>query len=686
MRQRLLAVPFAALVLALALVACSSDEGATKADDAPPADAPAVDTTSGGAAELSRGELNRIAAELYLPLFWTRDKNGDGQLNPDELAVLWGFPGADTRWEHWVQGGVFTPAAEQALARIRAVKAGGHDNSKLTPEERSRRKAVLAELEQGYPTLVYTDLSGASDEDRAIVGHMMSAAALIEQLHARQNAVEGMRELIPTDDPMSRTVLYRNQGPWCVAPKTESDPDCNALVGRPEKVSGLYPKALQQHKDFCDTLAARPDAKELMDPFVVVVDKGSGDVGARPYTEHYQDLMEKVAVELEAAAAAIKDPAEDPFKQYLLADAKAFRTNAWEDADEAWAKMSVDNSKWYLRLAPDEVYFEPCSRKAGFHMSFAYINQGSVAWQRKLEPVKMEMEQALADLAGEPYVARDVAFHLPDFIDIILNAGDSRAAHGATIGQSLPNWGRVAEAGGRTVAMTNLYTDPDSLAFLEQLASSMFCADTMALVDLNPELGTMSTVLHEAAHNLGPSHEYRAFGKTAPEIFGGPLASMLEELKAQTSALYFADWLAEKEIISDEMAQKAHLRDLLWAMGHISRGMYTADNKPRAYSQLAAIQLGYLIDEGAVRWFEDVKAANGTDTGCLAVTVGRMGGAIDKLADEVLTIKGAGKKAEAEKLKQTYVDDDGAFKTLRGVIQERWLRVPKATFVYSVRQ
>ncbi len=87
-----------------------------------------------------------------------------------------------------------------------------------------------------------------------------------------------------------------------------------------------------------------------------------------------------------------------------------------------------------------------------------------------------------------------------------------------------------------------------------------------------------------------------------------------------------------------------------------------------------------------MRWFEDVKAANGTDTGCLAVTVGRMGGAIDKLADEVLTIKGAGKKAEAEKLKQTYVDDDGAFKTLRGVIQERWLRVPKATFVYSVRQ
>ena len=73
------------------------------------------------------------------------------------------------------------------------------------------------------------------------------------------------------------------------------------------------------------------------------------------------------------------------------------------------------------------------------------------------------MEKALAVLAGPPYEAREVSFHLPDFIDIVLNAGDARAARGATIGQSLPNWGPVANEGrGRTVAMTNFYADPDS--------------------------------------------------------------------------------------------------------------------------------------------------------------------------------------------------------------------------------
>ena len=74
-------------------------------------------------------------------------------------------------------------------------------------------------------------------------------------------------------------------------------------------------------------------------------------------------------------------------------------------------------------------------------------------------------------------------------------------------------------------------------------ASSLFCGDTMASYteDAAPQL--MSTVLHEASHNLGPAHQYMVGGKTDSEVFGGPLASMLEELKAQSAALFFTDWL-----------------------------------------------------------------------------------------------------------------------------------------------
>src|SRR6185295_17289035 len=118
-----------------------------------------------------------------------------------------------------------------------------------------------------------------------------------------------------------------------------------------------------------------------------------------------------------------------------------------------------------------------------------------------------EMEGAIAKLAGAPYKARKVTFHLPDFIDVVLNAGDARSSLGATVGESLPNWGPVANQGrGRTVAMTNFYLDADNRAILHARAASLLCQGSFDPAALDPALGTMSTVLHEATHNLGPAH------------------------------------------------------------------------------------------------------------------------------------------------------------------------------------
>ncbi len=504
----------------------------------------------------------------------------------------------------------------------------------------------------------------------------------------RQKGTYGMERDIPKDDAASRALFFRNQGPFCSAPATENDPDCSALPSRPKPVSGLYPASIQSDKGFCEKLAAQPNAKELMDHFSVVaeVEGKPGSFQAVPYHVAYKADSEAVAEELESAAAAIQSPGEAAFQKYLRAAAQGFLTNDWEPANEAWAAMNVHNSKWYLRIGPDEVYHEPCAWKAGFHVSFARINPDSLAWQKKLEPIKGEMEKAVAQIAGAPYKARDVKFALPDFIDIVVNAGDSRSSHGATIGQSLPNWGKVAEKGGRTVAMTNLYTDADSRTALASQMASLFCADTMSQATTDPKPAVMSTVLHEAAHNLGPSHEYKVKGKVDDEVFGGPLASTLEELKAQTAALYFAEWLAEKNVITREEANQAHVRDVAWAFGHIAQGMYTADGKPKNYSQLASIQLGFLQDAGVLTWKPEEKAANGSDTGCFSVKAAEFKPAVDKLASVAFGIKARGERGAAEKLQSKYVDADGDWKKLRETIATRWLRAPKASFVYAIKQ
>lgn len=678
----------AASLLALVLAAAACDpEALPPASPPAPAETAATTTPTTTIPRLDaipRLDFNRLAAELYLPLFWIDDADHSGAIEPNELAVLWGVAPVAPSSPRYVEEGRFTPAFLAAYAAMVKVKSEGHPTAGLSEPEKKRRAAVLTELAQGRPALVRSDFRGASAEDRALIGHVLAAARIIEQLYLKQAGTAGLDAEIQADDPASRMLFYRNHGPLCQSAKMEKDPECNAVPRRPARLSGMYPASVQKDPKFCEKLEARKDQKALLGPFNVVVEKG-GELAPEPYNVAYKAEMEAVSRELAAAAAAITSPGEAPLKAYLEADARAFLDNDWGPSDEAWAKMSVNNSRWYLRVGPDETYADPCSRKAGFHVSFARINQDSLAWQRKLDPLKLEMEGALAKLAGAPYQARKVSFHLPDFIDIVLNAGDSRSATGATIGQSLPNWGPVANEGrGRTVAMTNLYTDADSRTGQRDKAESLLCKASFDPGALDPALSTMGTVLHEAAHNLGPAHEYRVKGKTDAEVFGGPLAATFEELKAQTSSLYLADWLTGRGVVEKKQATLAHQADILWAFGHIAEGMYAADGTPKPYSQLAAIQVGSFLAAGAVAFHADEMAANGRDKGCVAFTLDKLPAAIAALEKTVLGVKGRGDKAGALELRAELVDKDGEWKKLRELIAERWQRQPRASFVYAV--
>lgn len=660
------------LSLSSAVLACSSPTPPAPAKPPPTPPPPAYD-------QVDRQAFNRIAAAQFLPVFWVEDKNGDHKVDPSEIAVLYGLK--PSQRSEWVSGSAFTPAFNQAylsIARSSTAAAAG-----LPPEEQRRRAAILKELSQGRPTIVASDFSGASEEDRAVVTHVLKAMKLVEDLHMKQKGTLGLDAKIPADDLASRMVFYRNQGPACEAPATEQDPDCSALREKVSPKVTVYPAEIQDQKDFCQLL--EKSAKDAyLDHFAVVVKEGEAFKGV-PYHVAYKAEMEAVAAELDAAAGVVKSAEEALFKAYLSAAAKAFRDGSWQEADEAWSKMNVKNSKWYLRIGPDEVYWEPCQQKAGFHASFGSTNKGSLEWQGKLEPLKDEMEKEIAKLAGAPYKARKVSFALPDFMDVIMNAGDSRSASGATIGQSLPNWGKVVDEGrGRTVAMVNFYSDPDSVATLKEKARTMLCKSAMALYTSDPGPQIMSTVLHEAAHNLGPSHDYRAGGKTDDEAFGGKLAATMEELKAQSSALYFTDWLVTKGVITAEDATKAHVRDVVWGLGHISRGMYAPSGEPKNYSQLAAIQFGVLMAEKALIWNPEELADNGTDKGCLSLDIAKWPAATKKLLSLAAGVKARADKKGAEKLKKDYVDDAKMKATIHAPVAERLLRFSKESFVYSV--
>ncbi len=657
----------------------------------PPEPPPVTSPTASAAAsaplrydQVPREELNRLMAQLALPLFWASDADGDGAIDGPEIAVLWGV--ANTSRDHWVVGATPTRAFEEAYRQVVALKTQGPSFEGLDPAEIERRKLVIQELDQGQPTLVRTSFAGASAHDLLILDNILAAAKLIERIHAKQLGSYELLARLPFDDPASRMVFYRNQAPWCVAPATEIDGRCSAVPGMPANLSGLYPRSLQAKEGFCELLKNHAHAKELRGHFSVVRGEGD-DLRAVPYHVEYRTEMQAIATKLRNAADVISGPAEEPFKKYLLAAAQAFGDDSWELADEAWAAMHAGNSKWYLRIGPDETYFEPCNLKAGFHVSFALINPSSAKWQRKIEPVKQAMEGEIARLAGPPYEARKVSFRLADLIDIIVNAGNSRSPLGATAGQSLPNWGPVANEGrGRTVAMSNLFTDEDSMRSRNALASSVLCAEPMKLYGASREPMMLSVLLHEAAHNLGPAHEYAVRGKQDDDLFGGALATILEELKAQTAALYFSSWLLDRKVITEDLAHRVLVADVVWAFSQMSRGMVTPSGRPKAYSQLSAVQVGHLMKHGALEWRPTELAANGQDRGCMQVHLQKLSAPIATLMEQVAQLKARGDKAGAQALVAEHVNVSGSAKELHDTIAERWRRAPKQTFVYAIER
>lgn len=633
--------------------------------------------------QLDRLDFNRAAVRLNLPVFWISEETPSKTLRPEALAALNFYPGSDSfTWKD--DSGNFTPEFLDTYKRMVEVMKDPLLGKKIEDEkERARLEKVAEELDQGAATLVASDFSKSPEDEKNFVRAMLKAGKAIDALYTRQSGLDKALALIPEDDVLSRSMARRNWGIEAGSPKMKDDPACRAIATDAKIPVGVYPEELQKEDNFCAKLDAQPNAQELLTPFTAVVKDGDA-FKAVPYPEYFKDEMKAVSDALKEAADALENnPKEEALRKYLTAAAEAFTTNNWDPADEAWAAMNSTNSAWYVRCAPDETYWEPCSRKAGFHLTFARINPDALQWQEKISPIQQDMEEQIAKIAGAPYEKRTVSFHLPDFIDIVTNSGDDRDGFGATIGQSLPNWGPVANEGrGRTVAMSNLYTDADTLKERVALASSFFTAADISHLNAGAMPELLSTIIHEAAHNLGPAHEYKVNGKVDDEIFGGNLASMAEEFKAQTAALWYLPYLVQKNVITQEMADNSYAYAIYWAFGHIARGMKTASGQIQPYSQLAAIQVGMLMEDGALTFDPEAMAANGTDKGAFTVHYDKMPESVNRIMTAIAQIKAKGDKDALLKLQQQHVDNS---QVPIALIRERMLRMPKTSFVYSVK-
>lgn len=540
-----------------------------------------------GLPRIKREDFNRIS-QLYFPqdgISWVNDKRNPGVIDPDEVRV----DGPAARPADFVSKRGFTSLFD---ARYRQLV------------ELRRQELVRQEVGRTNMIRIETDFSGESPERKRMIGHILKAGRIMEELFQMQLGSRPFRgQLLEGGTVADREMMLRYQQPWC-----ESDPDplCNGLSTFTPALNPMAPEGLSQER-------AAALGKGFVAPFSVVVSDGRGGYEAVPYAHSFlAPKMREAAGELRAAAGIAEQVSEEAFGRYLQQVAGALESGKeypYAAADKAWYEMR-GKTNLYLRIGFDEVQWDEWQKKAGAHMTFGLIDAEAAKSAEFYRSIRQKLEQGFAEVIGPPYAARQVDVELPDFVNVVMENGDARGSvTGSAAAQTLPNWcgeDGTAECQTRIMQFSNKTSRNYSPEVMAKYGALLSEAD-MRYFD--PQATVKTMVEHELAHNFGPRQNLPAEDGRPLEQHIGSYSLKLEELKAQTGALYINGLLGKQKLRSEEEVKAGTTAAVLWMFGHLRRALPawrqgTLHELKSPYIQLAAVQLGYLQEKGAIAFDE----------------------------------------------------------------------------------
>jgi hypothetical protein len=269
------------------------------------------------------------------------------------------------------------------------------------------------------------------------------------------------------------------------------------------------------------------------------------------------------------------------------------------------------------------------------------------------------MEDALAALVGpEIYKSRKLDPRIAiRAVEVWMAAGDGRRDRGATVAYHLPNRGKSVEEGlYKKVMMVNhsLAFEPVSKARAALVLDEAQVRYVDAMADIR------NVTFHELAHGFGAYGELKVKNAKGVTLTVKEALkdhdSMMEELKADAFGL----WLVAKDeraAADPEEAKRRYASGVLHALGLLQ---YPLDG---TYPRMVAIQLGWLLDQGALSW--DAAAQR------YRIEFDKMPAAVEALVRKVATIQLTGDYAGAQALVDAYLERKGvADYALKGVLAE----------------
>ncbi|MFT7526932.1 MAG: hypothetical protein ACI9LY_002084 [Arenicella sp.] len=457
------------------------------------------------------------------------------------------------------------------------------------------------------------DLSHLSDNQREMIGLLIAAAKVTDDIFWRQ--VWGNKDelLKSIDDPKARQFADYNYGPW---DRLDADKSFIAEYGERPKGARFYPSDMS--KEEFD--AWEQEGKDGL--YSIVTRNAKGELTLVSYSDAFADQINKISGLLIEAAALADDP---EFANYLSMRAAALTSGDYQASDMAW--MDMKNNPVEVVIGPIETYQDALYGYRAAFETFVLIKDQ--AWSERLARfVKYmpELQQGLpvADAYKAEVPGSDADLNA---YDMAYCAGDCNSGS-KTIAINLPNDEQVQLAKGtrRLQIKNSMRAKFDQI--LQPISEQLIAQDQRQYITFDAFFA--NTMFHEVAHGLGIKNTLNGSGTVRGAL--KEHASALEEGKADILGVYMIQRLRDKGEITEGQLMDNYVTFLAGIFRSIRFGASSAHGRANM------IRFNYFSQADAF--------SRDSVTGTYRVNLAQFEKAIANLSNDLLVLQGDGDYAK----------------------------------------
>jgi len=454
-----------------------------------------------------------------------------------------------------------------------------------------------------------TDLSHLSDGQKQMVGLLIDAGKITDDIFWQQVWGDKDELLDSIEDPKARRFAFYNYGPW---DRLAADQPFIESYGPRPPGARFYPQ---------DMTKAEFEAwqQEGKDGLYSIVKRDANDALVLvPYSKAFEPQINEIAELLTQASALAED---EEFAAYLKLRAQALKTDDYQASDMAW--MDMKNNPIELVIGPIETYQDALYGYRAAFETFVLIKDP--VWSERLARFAKYMPDLQRGLPVEEAYKAEIPGSDADLnaYDLAYCAGDCNSG-AKTIAINLPNDEEVQLAkGARRLQIKNSMLAKFN-QILMPISNELIAEDQRQHITFDAFFG--NTMFHEVAHGLGIKNTLDGSGTVRQAL--KEHSSALEEGKADILGLYMVQKLREMGEITEGELMDNYVTFLAGIFRSVRFGASSAHGRANM------IRFNYFNDAGAF--------SRNPDTGHYRVNVSEFEQAIRNLGNDILVLQGDG--------------------------------------------